>query len=405
MPVSRRSFLGALKPGTETPSPLFAAARGREAFMAQGASDTTRPATSATPSGGTILLDSNENPLGPGPAAMEAMRQAFADAGRYPTNARPSSADLRTTIARRLSVPPENVALGAGSWELLRTAVRLYASSSRHLVTAAPSFEQPERMADQLGIGVRRVPVARDGRLDLEQMAQAARWAGLVFLCNPNNPTSTLHPGRAVADFVARVRRESPDTAILIDEAYHDYVTDPGYATAVPLALEHPNVFVTRTLSKAYGLAGMRVGYVVGQPRTVEGFNRWAITFNQNSLAVAAAVASLEDPAHIEAEKVRNIEARAFATRSFQDLGYKVLDSQGNFLFVEIGRPAREFKEACAKRGILVGREFPPLEKTWARVSVGTLEEMQRAGPVIAEVLGARRPVPAGGSTDSASPR
>jgi histidinol-phosphate aminotransferase len=336
---------------------------------------------------------------------MEAMRQAFADAGRYPTNARPSSADLRTTIARRLSVPPENVALGAGSWELLRTAVRLYASSSRHLVTAAPSFEQPERMADQLGIGVRRVPVARDGRLDLEQMAQAARWAGLVFLCNPNNPTSTLHPGRAVADFVARVRRESPETAILIDEAYHDYVTDPGYATAVPLALEHPNVFVTRTLSKAYGLAGMRVGYVVGQPRTVEGFNRWAITFNQNSLAVAAAVASLEDPAHIEAEKVRNTEARAFATRFFRDLGYKVLDSQGNFLFVEIGRPAREFKEACAKRGILVGREFPPLEKTWARVSVGTREEMQRAGPVIAEVLGGRRPVPAGGSTDSASPR
>src|SRR5207247_1448112 len=114
------------------------------------------------------------------------------------------------------------------------------------LVTAAPTFEMPEKMADQLGIGVRRVPVDKDGRLDLDAMAQAARWAGLVFLCNPNNPTSTLHPARAVADFIARVGQESPETAILVDEAYHDYVTDPGYATAVPLALEHPNVIVAR---------------------------------------------------------------------------------------------------------------------------------------------------------------
>jgi len=400
MPVSRRSFLGALSPGTAAFSPTFVAARGREAFTAEGASAATGPAASAAPAA-TILLDSNENPLGPGPAAMEALTQAFADAGRYPTNARPSSADLRSTIARRLSVPPENVALGAGSWELLRAAVRLFASSSRHLVTAAPSFEQPEKMAEQLGIGVRRVPVDKDGRIDLEKMAEAARWAGLVFLCNPNNPTSTLHPARAVADFVARVRRESPDTAILIDEAYHDYVTDPGYATALPLALEHPNVFVTRTLSKAYGLAGMRIGYAVGQPRTIEGFARWAITFNTNSLAVAAAVASLDDPAHIQAEKARNAEARAFATRFFQDLGFRVMDSQGNFLFVDIGRSAREFKEACARRGILVGREFPPLEKTHARVSVGTLDEMQRAGVVIAEVLGAKPPVPAGAASDS----
>jgi histidinol-phosphate aminotransferase len=400
MPVSRRSFLGALQPGRAALAPTFVAARGREAFTAGGASAAAGPAGAAAPAA-TILLDSNENPLGPGPAAMEALTRAFADAGRYPTNARPSSADLRGTIARRLSVPPENVALGAGSWELLRGAVRLFASSSRHLVTAAPSFEQPERMAEQLGIGVRRVPVDKDGRIDLDRMAEAARWAGLVFLCNPNNPTSTVHPARAIADFVARVRRESPDTAILIDEAYHDYVTDPAYATALPLALEHPNVFVTRTLSKAYGLAGMRVGYAVGQPRTMEGFARWAITFNQNTLAVAAAIASLEDPAHIQAERARNTEARAFATRFFQDLGFKVMDSQGNFLFVDIGRPAREFKEACARRGIAVGREFPPLEKSHARVSVGTMDEMQRAGVVIAEVLGAKAPVPAGAGSDS----
>ena len=389
MPVSRRSFLGAISPGTAAHSPAFIAARGREAFTAGGAS-------AAPPSDAKILLDSNENPLGPGTAAMEALTRAFVDAGRYPTNARPSMADLREAIARRVSVKPENVSMGSGSWELLRIAVRLYTSSSRPLVTAAPTFEMPEKMASQLGVGVRRVPVDKDGRLDLEAMAQAARWAGLVFLCNPNNPTSTVHSGRAVADFVARVGQESPETAILVDEAYHDYVTDPGYATAVPLALEHPNVVVARTLSKAYGMAGMRVGYAIGQKHTIDSFNRWGITFNQNSLAVAAAIAALDDGAHIEAERARNTEARAFTTRIFKDMGFRVMDSQANFVFVDIGRPARAFKEDCARRGILVGREFPPLEKTHARVSIGTIDEMQRAGVVIAEVLGGSRPTPAG---------
>src|SRR5207244_4632214 len=179
MPVSRRSFLGAISPGTAAHSPAFIAARGREAFTAGGAS-------AAPPSDAKILLDSNENPLGPGPAAMEALTRAFVDAGRYPTNARPSTADLREAIARRLSVRPENVALGAGSWELLRSAVRLHASSARHLVTASPSFEQPEKMAEQLGVGVRRVPVDKDGRIDLEATAEAARWAGLILFSNPH---------------------------------------------------------------------------------------------------------------------------------------------------------------------------------------------------------------------------
>jgi histidinol-phosphate aminotransferase len=248
---------------------------------------------------------------------MEVLSRTLADAGRYPTNSRTTAADLRGAIARRVSVAPGNVALGAGSWEILRTAVRLYTSSARHLVTAAPSYEGPERMAAQLGVGVQRVPVDRDGRLDLARMAEAARWAGLVFVCNPNNPTGTVHSAAAIAEFVARVARESPDTAVLIDEAYHDYVTDPGYATAVPLALLRPNVIVSRTLSKAYGMAGMRVGYAIAQPRTIESFNRWAMKYNTNTLAVAAAIASLDDAAHIEAERARNASARAFTSGVF----------------------------------------------------------------------------------------
>ena len=385
MPVSRRSFLGALRPNAAAVAPAFVAARGREALIAMGHANPDPPAPSA------ILLDSNENPLGPGPVAMEALSRALADAGRYPTNSRTTAADLRGAIARRVSVAPGNVTLGAGSWEILRTAVRLYTSSARHLVTAAPSYEGPERMAAQLGVGVQRVPVDRDGRLDLARMAEAARWAGLVFVCNPNNPTGTVHSAAAIAEFVARVARESPDTAVLIDEAYHDYVTDPGYATAVPLALLRSNVIVSRTLSKAYGLAGMRVGYAIAQPRTVESFNRWAMKYNTNTLAVAAAIASLDDAAHIEAERERNAHARAFTSGVFGHLGCRVMDSQTNFVFVETGCPAAEFKEACAKRGVLVGREFPPLEKAHARVSVGTIEEMQQASLVFGEVIGAHR--------------
>jgi histidinol-phosphate aminotransferase len=298
--------------------------------------------------------------------------------------------DLRDTIARKVSVRPENIALGAGSWELLRTAVRLYTSSSRPLVTASPSFENPEQMAEQLGVGVKRVPVDKEGRLDLDKMAQAARWSGLVFFCNPNNPTGTVHSAKAMAEFVGRVRRESPETAILIDEAYHDYVTDPGYATSLALALEHPNVFITRTLSKAYGMAGLRIGYAVGQPRTIEAFNRWAITFNQNSLSVAAAVAALGDQAHIDAERARNTEVRQFTTTYFQGLGHKVMASQTNFVFVEINRPAEEFKKACAEQRVQVGRKFPPLEKTYARVSLGTMDEMKRATEVFTRVLAAK---------------
>ncbi len=387
MSLSRRSFLNVVGPFGGAPFPAaLMAARGREAALARPGSPPGDAAASGDPS--EIRINSNENPLGPGPAAVEAFVRAFPDAGRYPTNARPSVADLRDTIARRLGVRPENVALGAGSWELLSTAVRLYTSSSRHLVTASPTFEQPEHTAAQLGVPVRRVPVDKDGRLDLDQMARAARWAGLVFFCNPNNPTGGVHSAKAVAEFVARVRRESPETAVLIDEAYHDYVTDPGYATSLALALEHPNVVITRTLSKAYGMAGLRVGYAVAQTRTIEGFNRWAITFNQNSLTVAAAIASLGDPAHIEAERARNTEVRAFTTRFFQDLGYRVWPSETNFVFVEIGRPAKEFKEACARQKVLVGREFPPLEKTYARVSLGTLDEMKRANHVFTAVLG-----------------
>lgn len=382
MPLSRRSFLNATRPDV---SPFHAVAeRGREAEQAAPpAAAPARPPIDPN----ALRLDSNENPLGPGALAMEALTKGFDYAGRYPTNAKPNTSELREAIARKAGVRSENVVIGNGSGELLRIATRVYTSGSRHLVTASPSFESPEGMAVQVGSPVKRVPVDKAGALDLDKMAAAARWSGLVFFCNPNNPTGTVHSFKAVADFVARVRRESPQTAILIDEAYHDYVDEPSYASVMALALEHPNVFITRTLSKAYGMAGMRVGYAIGQARTIEGLQRWVMTFTTNSLAQAAAVASLKDQAHIDHERARNTEVRKYTTRFFNDLGFKTTNSQTNFVFVDIGRPAKDFKEACARQAVLVGREFPPLEKTWARISLGTMEEMKKATEVFARVL------------------
>ena len=221
-------------------------------------------------------------------------------------------------------------------------------------------------------------------------MAAAAKGAGLVFLNNPNNPTATVHGSKAVADFVQRVRASSPDTVILIDEAYHDYVTDPSYESAIPLALQTPNVFVTRTFSKAYGMAGMRIGYAIGQTATMKPLAQLKMPYNVSVFGVAAALAALPDTRHIAEERARNTEVRTYTVKALDDLGCKSSDSQANFLFVEVGRTAEEFRDACAKQGVLVGRPFPPLEKTHARISLGTMEEMKKATAVFRNVL---RPV------------
>src|SRR5205085_5476023 len=154
-------------------------------------------------------------------------------------------------------------------------------------------------------------------RLDVEPMiAAASKGIGLVFFNNPNNPTATVHGAKTVTDMVERIRKASPDTVILIDEAYHDYVTDPSYQSAVPLALETPNVFVARTFSKAYGMAGMRIGYAIGMPATIRKLDQLKMPYNISVFGVAAAIASLNDPRHIAEERARNTEVRAYTIKA-----------------------------------------------------------------------------------------
>jgi histidinol-phosphate aminotransferase len=302
-------------------------------------------------------------------------------------NARPAMADFRTLIAKKNNLKIENVALGAGSGEILESAVRAFASPTKGLVSAAPTFESPARVAKRFKFPLSEIAVDADGRLDLEKMLAASKGAGLVFVCNPNNPTAAVHGSAAITRFVTAVSKASPDTVILIDEAYHEYVTDSGYATAIPLISQHPNVIVSRTMSKAHGMAGLRLGYAVGQKAVIERLARWTMPYNGNALVVAASVVSVEDEAQLERERRRNTEVRDFTTGFFRNAGFKTSDSQANFIWVDLRRPAKEFAEACRKQGILVGRPFPPFEKTHGRISLGTMEEMQRAVGVFRSVL------------------
>ncbi len=388
MRLSRRHFLSA----SGLPSPAFPSqlitARGREAVIGEtGAVHGPGPEAVPPLDTGEIRLSSNENPLGPGPVGIAALLAEIDQVSLYPFNSRQSGLGLQKMLAKEFHTEPANIVLGAGSSEILRNAVRAFTSPNRPLVTADPSFERPVQVAKAIGSPIEAVPVDGELGLDLDTMERAAQGAGLVFLCNPNNPTGTVHSFEAVERFVSRLHQFSPRTTILIDEAYHEYVTKPSYATAVPLALTRPRVCVSRTFSKAFGMAGLRVGYAVGGKPTISKLAGYKLKVNVNVLGLATATAVFNDSAHLVREKVRNQQVRKFTTEFFQAAGLKTTDSQANFVFVKIGRPAKQFLEACKKQRVSVGREFPPLEKTHARISLGTMDEMQGAVRVFEQVL------------------
>jgi histidinol-phosphate aminotransferase len=395
MSVSRRGFLQGLRVGNASQASQWLAARGHEEFVAelqqgrQPGRGMNRP--NLPPGMEAIRISSNENPLGPGKAAIDAILGKFPEANRYPFNSTPLDADLEILIAKLNNGKRENVVLGVGSQEILKNAARVFLSPTKHLVIPSPTYGDPAGFAqNQLKVTLKSAPVdPKTLRTELSALLPLVKGAGLVYLCNPNNPTATINSAKEVSDFIADVRKSSPTTAILIDEAYCDYVTDPSFQTAIPLALATPNVIVARTFSKAYGMAGVRIGYAIGHVESIRKMARWRMPYNVNTFGVAAAVASLKDPAHIKEESARNKSVREFTVKALADLGYPSTDSQTNFIFTDIGKTmtAAAFRDACAKEGVLVGRDFPPLEKQWARISLGTMEEMQKATEVFRKVL------------------
>ncbi len=243
-----------------------------------------------------VRIASNENPVGPGQHVLDAIVGKFPEGHRYPFNARQTDAAIVTALTAKFGAKAENVALGAGSGELLTNAVRAFTSPTKPLVTAWPSFEAPRDTAKKIGTPVKEVALDDKLRIDVAKFVEASKGAGLVFFCNPNNPTATVHGKTTVADMVKQIRAASPDTVILIDEAYHDYVTDPSYQSAMDLALSTPNVFVTRTFSKAYGMAGLRAGYAIGHAPTVKEMNRYRMPYGLGTLVLGGTIVGPGQP-------------------------------------------------------------------------------------------------------------
>jgi histidinol-phosphate aminotransferase len=386
MPVSRRSFLTTLGAGG---AGLLAAPiidwRGHEALFAQGqAGQADRRADrllAAKP--GMIRLDSNENPNGPGQKVYDNIVRHITESNRYPVK---SEDDLIAVIAKLHAVSPSNVILGCGSGELLRVAVYAFTSPTKGLVSPEPTFEAPASFAKFLNHQVVSPKVDAKLRLDLDAMRDASKGMGLVYLCNSNNPTATVHSKSDVLAYIEAVNRLSPETTILVDEAYHEYVDDPGYGSVVSAALSNPRVVVTRTFSKVFGMAGLRLGYAIGQVDTLKKMSNYLLGNGANQLAIVAATGALTDTAHIAAEQKKNREARAFTRKFFEGAGYTVHAAEGNFFMVDIHRDAKAFKLECVKHNVAIGRQFAAFPNH-ARISIGTMAEMKKAVPVFKSVL------------------
>ena len=347
---------------------------------------------------GVICIASNENPVGPGQKVLDSLRKVL-EGGTRPGRYSGQMGDLTDAIAGHFKVKTENVLLGEGSTEILRAATQVFTSKTKALVGTIPTYEECAGYAELIGNPVKGVKLSSEFKIDLDPMLAAAKGAGLVFYCNPNNPTATYVGAKATRDFLTKLIAASPETTILVDEAYFDYVTDTDHETHVPFALEHPQVIVARTFSKAYGMAGLRQGYAIGHPDTMRKLRQWTAAGGTGSLNVfgmnAATVAIQQDASFTVNERKRNAAVRDFSMKWFADRGMKPTDCQANFMFVNIGTPAKAFREACRAKGVMVARDFPPFHQTHARISLGTMEEMQKAVQVFGEVLGKKSTVAA----------
>ena len=304
-----------------------------------------------------LLLSSNENPLGPGKHVLEAMQgilgESGAGAGRYFFA---QQAKMLEVLGAAHGAAESNVVVGLGSSEILRLAADLFTAPEWRVITPDPTFGTCARRAELLGHPVERIALDSALRVDLQRMVSSAKGAGLVYLCNPNNPTATAWSESDMRASILEMLKISPETTVLVDEAYHEYATDPAYETMIPLALENPRVVVARTFSKAYGMAGLRIGYGVSHEDTVKKMSGWpGMDMFTSVPGRIGAVAALGNERHLAKEIERNEAVRRRTRKFFHDAGYEDTDSQANFVYVDIRSSNEDFKKACRERGVRIG--------------------------------------------------
>ncbi len=329
----------------------------------------------------SVKLASNENPLGPSPLALAALRDALPDVHRYPDG---SGYRLSQALARHWGVSPDMVILGNGSNELLELTGRCFLLPGDEAVYARQAFIVYDMVAQVTGATKVAVPL-EDFAHDLPAMRAAiSPRTKLVFVANPNNPTGTAVSPRVLENFLAAV---PPEVLVVLDEAYYEYLPPELTPNTLRFAREGRPVLVLRTFSKIYGLAGLRIGYGIGPAPLIALLNRVREPFNTNSLAQVAATAALHDEQHVQSTRAITETGRKYLTEQCRALGLSVVPSVANFLLVDVGRPGPAMAEALLRHGVIVrplgGYGF----STHLRISIGTPLENERCVAAMRAVL------------------
>ena len=318
----------------------------------------------ANAQGQSFKLASNESPFGPLPSVAKAITAAAGEVNWYPDN---RAEALTEAIARRHDVPPAHIALGCGSVGVVQQLLAAAAEPGTEVLYAWRSFEAYPILVPLTGATDVRVPL-RDEAHDLGAMADAITpRTRVIFVCNPNNPTGTVVRSGELAEFLGRV---PPDCLVVLDEAYADYVRDPGVPNGIDLHRDHPNVAVLRTFSKAHGLAGLRVGFLIGQEPVAAAARTTMLPFTVNALAQTAAIASLAAEAELHERVDLAVKERARVRDELLAEGWTVPPTEANFVWLRLGDDTQDFAAACAADGISI-RAFGD---EGARISVGTPE-------------------------------
>lgn len=327
-----------------------------------------------------VKLASNENPLGPGAKALAAMRQALDDITRYPDG---NGFDLKRALSARYRVDAARIVLGNGSNDVLELAARTFLTPGTSAVYSQHAFAVYPLSVQSIGATHLCAP-ARDFGHDLDAMAAAVRDdTRLVFVANPNNPTGTFLPGEALLRFLGRVPRR---VVVVLDEAYTEYLPDADRYDSVAWLEQHPNLVVSRTFSKAYGLAGLRVGFALAHPDVADLMNRVRQPFNVNSVAQAGAVAALGDTEYLQRTRALNAQGMERIVAAVTRMGLAHIPSRGNFVCVKVGA-AGEVYQQLLRRGVIVRPVASYAMPEWLRVSIGLPEENERFIAALAEVL------------------
>ena len=317
-----------------------------------------------------IRLSANENPYGPSPKALKAMNDAFGVACRYPFE---QNDLLIEKVAKINAVNPDQVLLGDGSGEILKLCAETFTGPSEgKLVAADPTFESILDHAKVNGAEVVKIPLTSSFAHDLSKMSATAN-RGLIYICNPNNPTASITPKNELREFIEKTPRE---TMILVDEAYFHYADSSDYESVIPLIKDHPNLIVARTFSKIYGMAGLRCGYCVAQKEAIEKLRLHQPWDSVNIMALAAASASLDDVDQVANGRRLNSEAKTFVLSELDKMGYKSIPSQANFIMFDCKRPVVPLIKALKDRNVQVGRLFPALPNHM-RLTIGKKAEME----------------------------